>query len=185
MPKAIAEDPVQMFLEALGPELLSGLVAAIAGLVGVLIAFGLQNRSTRRSSVDDAVERIQIKISEYASAMQEFQEHSNAFVTRPAGSPKPPGPARPTGFEAAVAFEILVMRTKRTERAAARKFSDLWPTVRGAKPQHAVDAAGELAGVLTAWRVGDLTDLAGVLAKIREVAAPTPKKAAPPKKAKP
>jgi hypothetical protein len=161
------------FAAALGPQLLAGLVSLVAGLVGVLIAFRLERAARRRDAVDDATERVLLRVSEYASSMQLYaDEYRGTFISRPINEPRPPGPRRPSGFEAQTAIEILAMRTRRGQRSVVEQFADAWSSVRKSdSADDAVAAAGFFTGALSGWRTGKSMNLGDELTEVRVTAA--------------
>ena len=153
------------------PQLLAALVGAFAGVAGVLIGFRLQRRAARSDSVDDAVERLLIRLSEFAEESKIYANHHRFFFAVPLNSPPPAGPARPVGYAVSIAFEILSMRTTGRERREANDISLIWSDILHAPgAADAATAAGLLAGLVASWRRGTLENLSERAAMIRSLA---------------
>jgi hypothetical protein len=159
------------FWDVFVPQLLAALVGAFAGVAGVLIGFRLQRRAAASDSVDDAVERLLIQLSEFAEESQVYADHNRFVFTRAINTPPPPGPARPVGYSVSIAFEILAMRTSGGVRAVVNDISMIWADILHApSAADAASAAGVLAGLVSSWRMGTLDNLAERSAMIRSLA---------------
>jgi len=160
------------FWKTFVPQLLAGLVAAAVGVLGVLIGFALQRRSARSDSLDDAVERLLICLSEYADEMDLFvREYAGLFMRQSITEARPPGPRKPAGYSVSIAIEVVIVRARGQDRRMAMRIAEAWAEVRkSASSKRSTDAAGTLAVVITDWRTGNLRNEADRLQEVRAFA---------------
>lgn len=140
---------VEVFLTGMLPTLVGALIGAAVALFAVDRGFRLQRSAQQIDRADAAAVALMLALTQYADA----REAQRAWGRFGAAKGTDPPPA-PSYNSVSIAFEILAMATYGDQRAVARRLTQAWRKIAGAKGDEA-RGIGTLAGAIADWRTGE------------------------------
>jgi gas vesicle protein len=136
-------------LTGIVPTLVGALIGAAVALFAVDRGFRLQRSAQQVDRADAAAVALMLALSQYADGRDAQRAWGRFGAAK--GTEPPPAPSYNS---VSIALEILAISTFGDERAVARRLSQAWRKISGAKGDEAA-GIGTLAGAISDWRTGE------------------------------